>query len=259
MLITFSGLDGAGKTTLIECLRESLEQRGVGVSVAHMYYDVGCSACLRFVLRKLGRSSASVERSPLLSKASEASKASKGATRAHAPREFEEERGGKSTLRRVGSALIWNRTLRLCVYPLDVLLFLARRLYAERLKGRVLIMDRYFYDTLVDVSGGRKGYAARLLWLLTPKPTLPVYLDISAEEAHARKPEHGVEHLRRRRLSYQGVVRRVPGMLVVEAGDDLGSTRRSLEKRVLELLSARPASERANASRADSTAEFSSR
>lgn len=252
MLITFSGLDGAGKTTLIECLRESLEQRGVRVAVAHMYYDVGCSACLRFVLRKLGRS-ASVERSLLLSKAS------KGTTRAHAPREFEEERGLKSTLRRVGSALIWNRTLRLCIYPLDVLLFLARRLYAERLKGRVLIMDRYFYDTLVDVSGGRKGYAARLLWLLTPEPTLPVYLDISAEEAHARKPEHGVEYLRRRRLSYRGVVRRVPDMLVLEAGDDLGSTRRSLEKRVLELLSARPASERANASRADSTAEFSSR
>ena len=244
MLITFSGLDGAGKTTLVEHLRESLEARGWRVAVAHMYYDVGCSACLRFVLSKLaGGESGKDSARP----------------QSHAPREFEEGREWKSLAARFASALVWSKTLRLCIYPLDVLLFLARRLYAERLRGQVLVMDRYFYDTLVDVSGGRMDYAARLLRLLTPQPDLPVYLDIGAEEAHARKPEHGVEHLRRRRLSYRKVVGRVPGVLVLDAGDDLDSTRRSLEKRVLEGLSARRASQHAKGSPADSPAESPSR
>ncbi|MCA1605777.1 MAG: hypothetical protein LC775_09960, partial [Acidobacteria bacterium] len=41
MLITFSGLDGSGKSTLVEYLRESLEQENQEVVVSHMNYDLG--------------------------------------------------------------------------------------------------------------------------------------------------------------------------------------------------------------------------
>src|SRR5436190_2065273 len=41
MLITFSGLDGAGKSSLIAWLKDELERRGRAVTVLHMNRDVG--------------------------------------------------------------------------------------------------------------------------------------------------------------------------------------------------------------------------
>ena len=53
MLITFSGLDGSGKTTLVGLLRASLERRDVRATVSHMYRDVGVYALGRALVRRL--------------------------------------------------------------------------------------------------------------------------------------------------------------------------------------------------------------
>ncbi|HEY0376479.1 MAG TPA: hypothetical protein VGC87_05935 [Pyrinomonadaceae bacterium] len=217
MLITFSGLDGSGKSTLAECLRESLERRDKRVAVYHMYYDIGLLACARAVVKRMGRDKQSVPETK----------------RAHAPRE------GKSKGARLKSALAWNKSLRLCVYPLDLVIFLCYRLYIEKVKKRVLIMDRYFYDTLVDVADGRhRRRGVRLLSRLTPRPTVPVLVDISPEEAFARKGEHSVDYLSRRRLSYQELFPKNGGAVVLAGGDDLGATRTRLEQIVLERMTA---------------------
>ena len=55
MLITFSGLDGSGKTTLVRLLQASLERRDVRATVSHMYRDVGVYAFGRALVRKFGR------------------------------------------------------------------------------------------------------------------------------------------------------------------------------------------------------------
>jgi thymidylate kinase len=219
MLITFSGLDGSGKSTLAECLRESLEKRDKRVAVFHLYYDVGLLACARAVVKRIGGGGG---------------KQSVPETkRSHAPRE------AKSRGARLKSALAWNKSLRLCVYPLDLAIFLCYRLYIEKVKGRVLIMDRYFYDTLVDVSDGRRRRrGVRLLSRLTPQPTVPVLVDISPEEAFARKGEHSVDYLSRRRLSYQEFFPKNGGAVVLAGGDDLVTTRTRLEQIVLERMAA---------------------
>ena len=53
MLITFSGLDGAGKSTLIAWLKESLERGNRRVAVFHMNDHVGAYAYLRAVRDRL--------------------------------------------------------------------------------------------------------------------------------------------------------------------------------------------------------------
>jgi thymidylate kinase len=219
MLITFSGLDGSGKSTLVECLRESLEKRDRRVAVFHLYYDIGLLACARAVVKRIvgrrGRQSVPETK------------------RAHAPR-TRKTRGA-----RLKYALAWNKSLRLCVYPLDLVIFLCYRLYIEKVKGRVLIMDRYFYDTLVDVSDGRrKAAGARLLSRLTPQPTVPVLVDISPEEAFARTGEYSVDYLTRRRLSYEEFFPKDGGAVVLAGGDDLTATRTRLEQIVLERMTA---------------------
>lgn len=209
MLITFSGLDGAGKTTLVGLLQASLERRDVRATVSHMYRDVGVYAFGRALAGRLGGRPRRAQTA--------------GGTSAGAP----------------GAApqIIWNRSLRLLLYPLDLLIFACYRLYVERVKRHVLIMDRYFYDTLADVTSGQgHSRAARILSRLTPTPSVPVLLDISPAEAFARKGEHGIKFLERKRTAYRSVFPDGGRGLVLEAGLSTDQTLLAVESAIRERM-----------------------
>ena len=208
-LITFSGLDGAGKSTLIAWLRGALEERRHRVAVLHLEHDVGVYAALRRVRGWLLRIARGAPRPAL-----EASSAT------------------PSVLRRVRDALVWSRIVRGCIYPLDVVVFLCYRAYIEGLQGRVLIMDRYFYDTLADLSAGRGSAWIRWLARITPTPTVPFLVETGPEEAYARKREYSVAYLRERWAGYRRVFPRVRGGVGLR-NDDLGMVRGALRQVVL--------------------------
>jgi thymidylate kinase len=208
MLITFSGLDGAGKSTLIEWLRTRLEAQGHRVAVFHMNDHVGLYAYLRAVRDRAVPDRAVPDRV--------ARPAAMG-LRARV----------KPVLRRVRNAVVWNKPLRRWIYLLDLGVFCCYRLILEQARDRVLIMDRYFYDTLVDVSDGRHWFWVRLLERLTPTPTVPVFLDIGPEESFRRKGEYSVEYLRRRYQAYQQVFEWVPSVVHV-VNDDFDVSRAAL-------------------------------
>ncbi len=188
MLITFSGLDGSGKSTLIGTLKSALEAKDTEVVVCHMTYDVGLLAAAMGIRDRLRRL-----------RSGEAGRPGGTATRPVEPHNLE------SRWKRLRYAVVWNKPCRRLFYLVDLVIFAAFRFYVERLRGRVLIMDRYFYDTLVDVAGPRSwGWARALAWL-TPTPNLPVLLDTSPEVAFARKREFSVEYLTRRSAAYRRV------------------------------------------------------
>ena len=213
MLITFSGLDGSGKSTLIAHLKQSLEQQNMKVAVSHMNYDVGLYSLIRSIM-KLRTNAASPEEHQT--------------PEFHAPRERAFENKFKSKAAKIRYLLVWNKSLRLLVYPLDVLMFVAYRLYVEKLSHKVLIMDRYFYDTLVDLSGPRRTVRTRLLSWLIPTPNLSIYLDCNPENAFVRKQEYSVDYLKGRRLSYLKLISNLPRMLVVSTDQDLEATQLNL-------------------------------
>ena len=218
MLITFSGLDGSGKSTLVDYLKESLEKENRKVAVSHMNYDIGLYSALRLLKTKVLRSNKE--------------------TQSHAPREAAHAGKFRNRTAKLRYKLVWNKGLRFMVYPIDVLIFLCYRFYVEKVNRQVLIMDRYFYDTLVDVTGGRRSYRFRFLSWLTPTPTLPVYLDISPEKAFARKNEYSVDYLNRRRLSYHKLISALPEMLVLSTEQDLDATRLSVTSAIRERMAA---------------------
>lgn len=224
MLITFSGLDGAGKSTLIEFLSSTLEGRRQPVVVLHLNDQVGVYAFLRTVRDRLRRRPA-------------ASLAPGAPDPKSQKLQRPTARGWRGALSRLRTAILWNRPLRRLLYPLDLIVFACYRAYLERAKGRVLIMDRYFYDTLVDVADGRQGPWTRLLERLTPRPTVPVFLDITPEESFRRKREFSVDYLRRRSEAYRRVFDRVPGAVRL-VNDDLERTKAAL----LEAVRSRSAS-----------------
>ena len=226
MLITFSGLDGAGKSTLISWLRTALEAQGHRVVVLHLEHDVGVYPSLRRLRDGLGRL---VRRSP--------------ASRAFATAGDEAVALGAPgsriavTLRRMRNAVVWSKIVRRLIYPVDVMVFLGYRLYIEGVHRRALIMDRYFYDILVDVSSGRRWGWIRLLKLITPTPTLPVLLETGPEEAYARKGEYSLEYLRNRWTAYREVFPWVRGGVRLR-NDDPGAARAALGQLVSERLGA---------------------
>ncbi len=223
MLITFSGLDGAGKSTLIEWLRTALEEQQQPVVVLHLEHDLGVYASARWLrdglehLVRGGRSNGA---------------AARGAASIAGPQ------GGVAMLaRRIRNALVWSKIIRRLIYPVDVLVFLCYRAYIEGIQRRILIMDRYFYDILVDVSSGQRWGWIRLLKLITPTPTLPVLLDIGPEEAYARKGEYSVEYLQNRWAAYREVFPWVRAGVRLR-NDDPVTARTALRQIVLERLGA---------------------
>lgn len=223
MLITFSGLDGAGKSTLIEWLRTALEEQQRRVVVLHLEHDLGVYASARWLRDSLehlvrgGRSNGT-------------------AVRGAAPNAG--RRGGMAMLaRRIRHAVVWSKILRRLIYPVDVLVFLCYRAYIEGIQRRVLIMDRYFYDILVDVSSGHRWGWIRLLKLITPTPTLPVLVETGPEEAYARKGEYSVEYLRNRWAAYREVFPWVRAGVRLR-NDDPGAARAALRQVVLDRLGA---------------------
>jgi glycosyltransferase involved in cell wall biosynthesis len=199
MLITFSGLDGSGKSTLIAWLRAALERHGHSVAVLHMNDDVGVYAYLRHarnaVLRLLGR---------------EVPQPRPGGTDALDVPRAGTGRRLRAAMRPVRNAVVWSPAVRRCVYLIDLLVFACYRLYFERLKKRVLIMDRYFYDTLVDVSVNGDYHWSRLLNFFTPTPDVTVLMDVPPEVAFGRKGEHSVDYLGRRWTAYRTILSWVP-------------------------------------------------
>lgn len=227
MLITFSGLDGAGKSTLIDWLQHELEAKNRRVAVFHMNDHIGLYAYLRFVrdgLRRLTPRRDQAAAKPRLSLSRGGATAGLG------------ERV-RPALRRVRNAVVWNKPLRRFIYPVDLLVFLCYRLYLEKVERRVLIMDRYFYDTLVDVSDGRRWFWIRLLKWLTPTPQVPIYLEITPEESFARKGEYTVEYLRRRWVAYRTVFPWVPTSVTLD-NRDLDTSKAVLQQVVMRRMAA---------------------
>ena len=230
MLITFSGLDGAGKSTLTEWLKETLERQGRRVAVFHMNDHVGAYAYVRTLRNWLfggpprgfaapGETETPAEPGPA------------GATG-----------GARPSLRervwRLRIAIVWSKPLRRLLYTLDLLVFWGYRLYLEKGKRQILIMDRYFYDTLVDVSDGRNWFWIRVLQRITPTPEVPVFLDIGPEESFSRKGEYSVPYLQKRWDAYKTVFPWVRSGVTLANGD-LNDAKAVLQRVVMERLGTR--------------------
>lgn len=206
MLVTLSGLDGAGKSTLAEALKAKLEQNGTPAVIFHMNKQVGLYAYVRNLRDAFLRTVRSPWPEP------------------HAVRltgeGFSAKPGrAKAMLLEIRRRIIWNKELRRWVDLGDLATFLVYRLYVEKIRRQVLIMDRYFYDRITDIADGRHWRYLRWFSRITPVPDVPVFVEVSPEEAFARKGEYSVDSMTRRRAIYQEVFSWVPGAIILRNDD----------------------------------------
>jgi len=181
-LVSFSGMDGAGKSTQIDALRSWLEARGLRTHLLAFWDDV-------VVLSRY--------REGFVHKV------------------FKSERGigapDKPVNRRDKNVRGWHVNLaRHGMYLLDAL-NLCRVVVRASTDTDVIIMDRYIHDELANLPLGNPltRVFIRFVAVLAPKPDVAYVLDADPEAARARKPEYPLEFLRTSRDSYH----RLAGML----------------------------------------------
>lgn len=190
-VVSFSGIDGAGKSTQIEALCRFLDGCGRRWKLYTFWDDV--AAFSRF------RENSSVRWF----------KGDKGVGSPERPIE-----------RRDKNVSSWPVVLfRLFVYAVDALrLRLVLRAGYSRTTD-VVIFDRYLYDEWANLPFGRLAVRIyiRLASCIVRKPDIAILLDADPLAAHRRKPEYPLEFARRNREAYLTVARLVE-MTVIPAG-----------------------------------------
>jgi thymidylate kinase len=188
MLLSFSGIDGAGKTTQINALQRRLAQTGCQILLLSFWDNV---AMLTRVREELAHSILGGDRGV--------------------------GQPDKPLRRRDKNVRSWYLTAaRLFFYSLDTVhtnLVVAR---AIKSTADVVIFDRYIYDEFANLFSCRwlTRIYMRLLLKCTPKLDISYLLDADPELARERKPEYPFEFLKRNRESYLDLSE-AAGMMVI--------------------------------------------
>lgn len=235
MLITFSGLDGAGKSTLIKHLKAALESTHRKSRILTMYDDLTLYALVRKIRDKVlrrpkGNTGSSVGILP-----AGHHQGSGLSDPQNDPKIDVSDKSG--TMEKCVYRIIRSQPVRKFFLFFDLLILLVYRLREEFLQKNVLITDRYFYDSLADVAdmNGGRWLFIRMFLKLAPTPDAPIFVDVQAEKAFERKQEYPIGYMRWRRETYHkifGWVRKP----VILLNDDLSSTMRALENQVFERM-----------------------
>jgi thymidylate kinase len=192
-VITFSGIDGAGKTTQIERLSSSLQKQGLRVLRLSFWDHVAVWSKVR---AGAGQES------------EELGHADRMAERSFSPKNNKHVRKWYLSAARAG------------LYLLDVAR-LRRLLASQQTKGSdVVIFDRYVYDQIANIysqSFVARGYA-KILLKGAPVPDLAFILDASPAAAFARKPEYPLEFMHENRQNFLLLREIVPQLIVIPDG-----------------------------------------
>ncbi|HZP21949.1 MAG TPA: thymidylate kinase [Terriglobales bacterium] len=189
LLISFSGLDGSGKSTQIANLIDFAHQRGLTTKLLAFWDNVVVLSRYRegFVHKVYGS-----------------------------------ERGigapDKPVNRRDKNVRKWYLSLaRHGLYLLDALHLVQVVGRARRSGADVIILDRYIYDELANLPLANpltRGFV-RMVNALVPRPDVAYVLDADPEAARARKPEYPVDFMTLCRQAYLRLAGLIGKMTVI--------------------------------------------
>ena len=188
VLLSFSGIDGAGKSTQIISLRTQLQDAGFRVHLLAFWDDIAMLRHSREVMSYT---------------------AFKGERGVGAP--------DKPVNRQDKNVKAWYLTAaRWFLYFLDAVSLSIKVASVTPASADVIICDRYTYDELANLTLDNalvRGYAHALLKFV-PKPDIAFLIDADPVQARERKPEYPLEFLQVNRATYLEIAR-MAGMTVV--------------------------------------------
>jgi thymidylate kinase len=208
-LVSFSGIDGSGKSTQIEALRVGLNEMGLRVVLITFWDDV---ARLKGIREVSGHT---------------LFKGEKGVGTPKRP-----------INRRDKNVRSWYMTLvRFVLYFVDAMSLRVVVNRALRADADVVIFDRYHFDELANLGLSSRVVRAYVGFLLrlVPQPDISFLLDADPEQARARKPEYPVDFLHVNRASYLKLGE-IGGMTII-APQPVDDVKRAVMQQVLTKIS----------------------
>ncbi|HEY5255406.1 MAG TPA: thymidylate kinase [Acidobacteriaceae bacterium] len=207
---SFSGIDGAGKSTQIANLRARLQDAGMRVALITFWDDV---ARLKGIREGAGHTL------------------------------FKGEKGvgspEKPVNRRDKNVRSWPMSLvRLGLYFVDALSLRATVGKALHSGADFVICDRYIYDELANLNLGNPATRVyvRMIMKLVPRPDVSYFLDADPVAARARKPEYPLDFLHLSRASYFTLIKLIGGITVIPPMS-IKNAEREVMRHALEVLS----------------------
>jgi thymidylate kinase len=175
-IVSFSGIDGAGKSTQIGALESWLRRSGLSTKLVTFWDDVAVlSSSREFASHRVFKGDQGVgsPENPL-------------------------SRRDKNVTSR------WVAAARIFIYFADAINLYLKVRKLRKSNADVVIFDRYIYDELANLPLNHRLARSfmRLVLKFVPKPDVGYVIDAEPTEALARKPEYPLEFVRRNRDSY---------------------------------------------------------
>lgn len=196
LLICFTGIDGSGKTTVAEKVTKYLKEKDLPVVYVYGRLKLFLTKPLMLIGNKLFLRNYNITEN------------------------YDEYSGKKKKLFSTHKVLL---KVYLYVLLLDYLLQILIKIKIPLLLGKVVICDRYIYDTVVtdiavDMNYSEKQVLSLLdkCFLLLPKPRVTFLVDVNEDVAYSRKNDVPDErYLKDRRSFYLEVARYYNNMTII--------------------------------------------
>jgi thymidylate kinase len=189
LLVSFSGIDGAGKSTQIEALSARLTEDGLRVRLIRFWDDV---ACLKGIRETSGH---------------RIFKGDKGIGSPSAPINRRDKNVQSPAM----------TCIRFFLYFVDAVSVRQVVKRALRSDADVVIFDRYTWDELANLNLRNPVVRAfiRMLMVFVPRLHVSYLLDADPVQARSRKPEYPLDFLYANRQAYLTLARRIGGITVI--------------------------------------------
>ncbi len=210
MIVSFSGVDGAGKSTQVFELQFWLRQCGLRSKLVTFWDDVVALSRLRQIISY---------------------RVFKGDQGVGSPE--------KPLDRRDKNVSSWPITaMRFCLYLADAVNLCRKVRAVSKGDTDVVIFDRYIYDELANLpldSRLARAFAALVLKLV-PKPDIAYVIDADPVVARARKPEYPLPFLHRNREAFLRLAKLAGHLTVIRSGS-VEMTQTRIRRNILQILS----------------------
>jgi thymidylate kinase len=189
-IVSFSGIDGAGKSTQISALENWLRETGHNTKLLTFWDDIVVGARMREAMSHA---------------------VFKGDEGIGSPEKPLERRDKNVTSAPVVAA-------RFFLYFADAINLCRAVSAARRSNCDVVIFDRYIYDELANLPLHRPLTRAFIWFVLkiVPAPDVAYVIDADPEAARTRKPEYPLEFLRHNREAYLSLAKVSGNITVIE-------------------------------------------